>query len=1442
MIGEDVNIKKSKNSKFYIGLDIGTNSVGFCATDGDYNLIRVCGKDLWGSRLFEAAQTAKDRRQKRSARRTLQRKKERILLLQGIFQNEIMKVDRDFFARLHASSYWEDDKEKVGIFSRNSIFFDDKICDKSFYKKYPTIYHLRSALLQNPAEDIRFLYLAIHHILKNRGHFINEDSDIFSSNVKDASLTNKIKDMNTLIEQSEEFGFLQMQMTDLEETKLFELDKKISKEKLSKSQLEKEFNNIFGGLNSNQKALLKAISGNTVNAKSIFTSQNKNAEENSIEINEKIDSFAVEDDVYEEFLMKVEEVSSVAGQIIEILKDIYSYIVYRKILGEEEYISNAFVKRYENHKKQLKEFKKLIKDYYPEYYRDMFNVSRICEKGKSLMPNGYAKYINGSNYYTAKKEISDKCTRVDFYKYVTSILDKKPEYSDIFKWVKDAIEQDNFLLKLRTNQNTNLPYQVNEKELKKILEVSAQKFAFLNEIDESGLSTRDKILSILTYRIPYYVGPLGSNGDNVWMQRILPNEKILPWNFNEVVDLDKSEMKFIERMQNSCTYISGAKVLPKNSLLYQEYMVLQDLNNLRINGERLNNSSIKTKIIDDLYKKYGKVTIKMLKSFIKNDLNLFSNNDNGFEIKVSGVTSELSSNLNIYKNFNKIFDGKIEDNINMCEDIIARATVVSDKKRLKKWLMEEYGNSLSQEQINSILGLKISGWGNFSREFLDGIKYINHTTGQVGTIIEIMRKEPLNLQEILFKFEPQDIDVTKNIDNQKEKIIYEDVNGLYCSPSVKRGIWQSVNIVDELVKIVGKKPDKIFVEVTRRDEENPSIKESRKFNLSQIYKNIGAEYEKVKNQLEKVDEKLLGREEFLLYFTQLGKCMYSGKEINIDLISNYQKDHIYPQSKIADDSIDNKVLVESVYNQNKSDREITPEIIQKMSGFWKMLHSKGLISTEKLNRLINGGKISDEEMSMFLKRQIVTTDQSVKAVIELFKDTYGDKNVVYSKAKNVSLFRKLGYVINSEYYKNYLKSDTPYQESKALKSLKDCLVKCRELNDLHHAKDAYLNIVVGNVLDEKFTKKYFYYDKLSENYDKSSQDEKEKKDYRLKHAFYEDIPNVFVSEKHIPIIQAVLEKNTPMITYLTRQSFGKYYKETIWGADKHQKDYKNIEEIKAQFSGDKEYKFDGGNLPLKSDKNLLSETLKYGHLSDPTYSYFCVVEYTQKGVKNKAFVAVPLLFAKNIKNNNGLEKFANSALGASDAKVIVRKINPGSILKIGSGYFKLNGNTGNRLKLSNFNPLFVPVTHNQYIKNLFIYNKIRVKGPIQPNENGDIELNIGVNKAEKLTKSQNLEIYNLLIKYFSLSIFDCFEPIKIIVKLLKENKEKFMGLSIEEQVATLINMINLVNDKNPRSLKNIGGVENPGVLAINKKIDKELPMSIVFCSSTGFYKKEIKIN
>lgn len=37
---------------YYVGLDIGTDSVGWAVTDPEYKLLRVKGKDMWGGVSF----------------------------------------------------------------------------------------------------------------------------------------------------------------------------------------------------------------------------------------------------------------------------------------------------------------------------------------------------------------------------------------------------------------------------------------------------------------------------------------------------------------------------------------------------------------------------------------------------------------------------------------------------------------------------------------------------------------------------------------------------------------------------------------------------------------------------------------------------------------------------------------------------------------------------------------------------------------------------------------------------------------------------------------------------------------------------------------------------------------------------------------------------------------------------------------------------------------------------------------------------------------------------------------------------------------------------------------------------------------------------------------------------------------------------------------------
>lgn len=118
---------------YFLGLDMGTGSLGWAVTDSTYQVMRKHGKALWGTRLFESASTAEERRMFRTARRRLDRRNWRIQVLQEIFSEEISKVDPGFFLRMKESKYYPDDKRDAEGNCPElpyALFVDDNYTDK----------------------------------------------------------------------------------------------------------------------------------------------------------------------------------------------------------------------------------------------------------------------------------------------------------------------------------------------------------------------------------------------------------------------------------------------------------------------------------------------------------------------------------------------------------------------------------------------------------------------------------------------------------------------------------------------------------------------------------------------------------------------------------------------------------------------------------------------------------------------------------------------------------------------------------------------------------------------------------------------------------------------------------------------------------------------------------------------------------------------------------------------------------------------------------------------------------------------------------------------------------------------------------------------------------------------------------------------------------------
>ncbi len=141
------------------------------------------------------------------------------------------------------------------------------------------------------------------------------------------------------------------------------------------------------------------------------------------------------------------------------------------------------------------------------------------------------------------------------------------------------MSEGEYLRKLRMSDNGAIPHQLHGEELKLIIENQSQYYPSLAENGE-------KIEALFSFRLPYYVGPLGSkNNPNrakpfSWAVRKenAPQEPIKPWNFDQIIDRDATAEAFINNLTGTCTYYLGKPVIPKYSLLYSEFCVRQELN------------------------------------------------------------------------------------------------------------------------------------------------------------------------------------------------------------------------------------------------------------------------------------------------------------------------------------------------------------------------------------------------------------------------------------------------------------------------------------------------------------------------------------------------------------------------------------------------------------------------------------------------------------------------------------------------------------------------------------------------------------------------------------------------------------------------------------------------------------------------------------------------
>lgn len=343
--------------KYYLGLDMGTNSVGWAATDPGYRLLKAKGKDLWGIREFNEASGAVERRTHRISRRRRQREQVRIGILKDYFHDAICEVDPSFFQRLENSKYHEEDKD-VEVRYKNNIFNDSNYTDKDYFNEYPTIYHLRNELISSTEKhDVRLVFLALLNMFKHRGHFLNAG---LGENNGESNIDNAYFELTELLSELTEYHLSQ-------DIDCKQIEAILSRRDMSRTHKAEELAGVLHVdlKNKPYKELIRGLCGLKFNACVVFP------DVQSEEVT-KLD-ICLSESTFDE---KSDEIANIIGEdyfeIIMAMKEMFDIGSLASIMKGHNYLSQARVASYTKHKEDLKLLKEVIKKYCGKKEYDKF--------------------------------------------------------------------------------------------------------------------------------------------------------------------------------------------------------------------------------------------------------------------------------------------------------------------------------------------------------------------------------------------------------------------------------------------------------------------------------------------------------------------------------------------------------------------------------------------------------------------------------------------------------------------------------------------------------------------------------------------------------------------------------------------------------------------------------------------------------------------------------------------------------------------------------------------------------------------------------------------------------------------------------------------------------------------------------------------------------------
>ena len=434
-------------------------------------------------------------------------------------------------------------------------------------------------------------------------------------------------------------------------------------------------------------------------------------------------------------------------------------------------------------------------------------------------------------------------------------------------------------------------------------------------------------------------------------------------------------------------------------------------------------------------------------------------------------------------------------------------------------------------------------------------------------------------------------------------------------------------------------------------------------------------------------------------------------------------------------------------------------------------------------RLNRKGDFTEEELSGFISRQIVETRQSSKAVAELLKRMNEDTEIVYVKASLVSDFRK-----------------RPLNE-----------LKSRRINDYHHGKDAYLNIVVGDVYNAKFTSNPITWFKKNKN-----------EEYSLNKIFNFDVKrgDKVIWEKcvededqshvgyggTIDRVRKIMKQDNLLYTEYIYCEKGELFDATI-----QRKGKKNV------------------NINLKSGLDID----KYGGYQGAGTSYFSQIEFKgRKGERVKNIIGVPIYIANQLSYNpSAFENYCRDIKGMSDVEILVPKIKKNTLMVVNGFPMRIRGENEKDLMFKGGLQLKLDEENTETLRAIEKYLE----------KNKDKEDHKISETLDKIANEKVDTLYDKLKeKLFSVYRDRPANPIQTICDKRWEFKESD---DLYKKIETINEILNLLRcDANTSAdLTFIEGAKYSGKLTIKKNTVGKGKVTIINQSVTGLFENRQEI-